>query len=282
MVKIALIQFNGNIDPAKNIEKIVLYTKESIDKGAQIICHQELATSFYFGIEQEIRHFGAAEPIPGPTTELMGEIAKKAGVVIIIPLFEKVTEGEFYNTAAVIGVDGKVLGRYRKTHIPEAKHPDGYILSEKFYFRLGNLGFPVFDTPFGVKFGVIICYDRHFPETGRLIALGGADILFVSAATVGLTCSLWEVELQFHAMSNVMYVGGVNRVGIDTGVSTSRRHIGSSVVINHRGEIIAQAGNKTDEIVYANLDLSPMYEFRRFCGYYRDRRPDIYSAICKA
>ncbi len=282
MVKIALIQFNADVDTAKNMEKIVRYTEESIANGAQIICHQELATSHYFCIEQETRHFAAAQTIPGPTTELIGGIAKKSGVMIIMPLFEKVIEGEYYNTAAVIGVDGKVVGMYRKTHIPMVKNPTGDSVYEKFYFCLGNLGFPVFDTPFDVKFGIIICYDRHFSETGRMIALGGADVLFVPSASAGLTCNLWEVELQFQAMSNVMYVGGVNRVGKDTGISSSGKHFGASMVINPRGEVIGRAGNETDEIVYAELNLELMREFRNYCGYYRDRRPGIYTTICQA
>ena len=281
MIKIALVQINAHIDKAKNIEKIVSYTRESIANGAQIICHQELATSHYFCIEQDTKHFTAAEMIPGPTTELMGELAKKSGVAIIMPLFEKVMDGEFYNTAAVIGTDGKVVGKYRKTHLPLAKTPDGEIVNEKFYFRPGNLGFPVFDTPFGFKFGIIICYDRHFAEVGRIIALGGAEVLFIPTATAGVTCNLWDVELQFHALSNVMYVAGVNRPGKDIGVSTSRKHLGSSMVVNPRGEIVVRAGNDTDEILYAELDLDLLREFRNFCGYYRDRRPDIYSAICR-
>jgi beta-ureidopropionase len=282
VVKIALVQFVADAQRAKNIEKIVRYTEESIANRAQIICHQELATSFYFCIEQDTRHFAAAETIPGPTVEMMGEIAKKSAVMIIMPLFEKTVEGAYYNTAAVIGADGKVVGIYRKTHIPLVKNPYGDNVYEKFYFRPGNMGFPVFDTPFGVKFGIIICYDRHFPEAGRMIALGGADVLFVPTATAGLTCDLWQVELQFHAMSNVMYVCGVNRVGKDTGISTTRKHLGSSMVVSYRGEVMARAGDESDEIVYADLDPAPLREFRNFCGYYRDRRPEIYSAISKA
>jgi len=279
MAKIALIQFNVDVDQAKNMEKIVRYTEESIASGAQIICHQELADGHYFCTEQETKHFAAAQTIPGPTTDLMGEIAKKSGVMIIMPIFEKAMEGEYYNTAAVIGADGKIVGKYRKTHIPLVKNPDGDSVYEKFYFRPGNLGFPVFDTPFGLKFGIIICYDRHFSETGRLIAMGGADLLFVPSASAGLTCNRWEVELQFHAMSNVMFVGGVNRVGKDKGISTSRKHFGSSMVVDFRGEVIARAGNETDEIVYADLDPSLVGEFRNYCGYYRDRRPGLYTGI---
>lgn len=281
MVKIALIQFIADINKNRNMEKILRYTEESIANGAQIICHQELATTYYFGIEQDIRHFSAAEVIPGPTTELIGKMARKHGVVIIIPLFEKAMEGEFYNTAAVIGTDGKVVGRYRKIHLPEGKASNGEFVSEKLYFRPGNLGFPVFDTPFGIKLGIIICYDRHFAETGRIVALGGAEVLFVPAATAGVTCKFWDVELRFHAISNVMYVGAVNRVGKDTGISTSRNHLGSSMVIDYHGEIIAQGGNETDEIVYAELNMDLLREYRNHCGYYRDRRPEIYSAICQ-
>jgi N-carbamoylputrescine amidase len=281
MVKVGLVQCSVDADRGKNLEKIVRLTEESIANGAQIICHHELATSPYFCIEQDIRHFAAAESIPGHTTELMGQIAKKSGVVIIVCLFEKAMEGEFYNTAVVLGTDGKVIGKYRKTHIPLIESSDGENVYEKFYFRPGNLGFPVFNTPFGVKFGIITCYDRHFAETGRMVALGGAEVLFVPSATAGVTTKFWEVELQFHAITNVMYVCGVNRVGKDTGISTSREHMGGTLAVNYRGEIMAQAGNERDEIVYGELDLEQLREFRSYCGYYRDRRPSIYAAICR-
>jgi len=206
----------------------------------------------------DIRHFATAESIPGHTTEVVGQIAKKS------------------NTA-----DGMVIGKYRKTHIPLIESSNGENVYEKFYFRPGNLGFPVFNTPFGVKFGIIICYDRHFTETGRMVALGGAEVLFVPSATAGVTTKFWEVELQYHAITNVMYVCGVNRVGKDTGISTSREHMGGTMAVNYRGEIMAQAGNERDEIVYAELDLEQLREFRSYCGYYRDRRPSIYAAICQ-
>jgi len=281
MLKVGLVQFSVDVDRKKNMGKMVRLTEESIANGAQIICHHELATSPYFCIEQNTSHFSAAEGVPGPTTELLGQIAKKSGAVIIVCLFEKAMEGEFYNTAVVLGTDGKVMGRYRKTHIPLLESSNGENVYEKFYFRPGNLGFPVFDTPFGLKFGIIICYDRHFAETGRMVALGGAEVLFVPSATAGVTTKFWEVELQYHAITNVMYVCGVNRVGKDTGISTSRKHLGGTMAINYRGEILGQAGNERDEIVYAELDLERLRQFRSYCGYYRDRRPSIYTTICR-
>lgn len=281
MVKVGLVQFNGDVDRAKNVEKMVRYTEESISNGAQIICHHELAPSPYFCIEQNTGHFAAAESIPGPTTDLIGELAEKSGAVIITSLFEKAMEGEFYNTAVALGTDGKVMGTYRKTHIPLIQGSNGENIYEKFYFRPGNLGFPVFDTPFDVRFGIIVCFDRHFAESGRMVALGGAEVLFVPAASAGVTTKCWEVELQFHAITNVMYVCGVNRVGKDTGVSTSRKHMGGTMAVNYCGEIMEQAGNERDEIVYAELDLHQLREFRSYCGYYRDRRPNIYTAICQ-
>jgi beta-ureidopropionase len=286
MVRIALIQFVADFDKNTNMEKIIRYTKESAENGAQIICHQELATTYYFGIDQELSHFKEAEVIPGKSTEIVGKIARELKVVIILPLFEKVVEGEYYNTAAVIGVEGEIMGRYRKTHIPEATSLDEEtgiekFYSEKFYFRPGNLGFPVFETPFGAKFGIIICYDRHFPEASRMVALGGADILFIPTATAGVTCKLWDVELRFLAMSNVFYVGGVNRVGRDTGILTPRKHLGSSIIVDPKGQIIAQAGNERDQIIYADVDLNAIRDLRNHCGYYRDRRPEIYSKICQ-
>jgi len=286
MVKIGLVQFVADFDKKINMEKILHYTRESIANGAQIICHQELATTYYFGIDQDLSHFKEAEVIPGYSTELVGEIAKEFGVVIILPLYEKVIEGEYYNTAAVIGTDGKVMGKYRKTHIPEAIAVDEgsgirKFYSEKFYFRPGNLGFPVFETPFGAKFGIIICYDRHFPEASRMIALGGADILFVPTSTAGVMCNLWEVELRFLALSNVFYVGGVNRVGRDTGLCTPRKHLGSSMIVDPRGELVTQAGNESDQIIYAEVDLDLIRDLRNHCGYYRDRRPEIYTKLCQ-
>jgi N-carbamoylputrescine amidase len=152
--------------------------------------------------------------------------------------------------------------------------------NEKFYFRPGDLGFPTFPTPFGARIGILICYDRHFPEAARILGLGGADIVFVPTVTSGMTRYLWDLELRAHAVTNIYYVCGVNKVGVDVGGST-RNHFGSSLIANPRGEIIAQANDTGEDVAIADVDVSVIPELRAMWGYYRDRRPDLYGALAE-
>ena len=246
-VRIGLVQtrWEGKITDEKtirtNIEKMIqkheAYTETAAKEGAHILCFQELFFGPYFCAEQKSHWYNFAEPIPGPISNRMSHLAKKHKIILIVPMYEEEMKGVYYNTAIVIDQDGQMLGKYRKTHIPLIESVTGQNVYEKFYFRPGNLGFPVFHTPFGVKFGIIVCYDRHFAETGRMVALGGAEVLFVPSATAGVTTRLWEVELQFHAITNAMFVCGVNRVNKDAGTLESRKHFGGTVAIDSRGEI---------------------------------------------
>ncbi len=282
MVKIAGAQFAGHADRDKNLEQIAQSVTEAADHGARVVCLPELSTSIYFCYEASHRHFDYAEPVPGPSTEEVSALAKRLGVSVILPLFERVAEGQFYNTAVVITSDGEIAGKYRKHSIPLSVAKDGRITAnEKMYFQPGNLGFPTFRLPEGLTIGILICYDRHFPEAARIIGLGGADVLFVPTNTCRAPMKdVWELELRAHAVANVYYVCGVNKVGIDDGGSPDA-FFGTSLIVDPSGKVIARAGDARDEIVYADIDLGALTEMRRLWPMYRDRRPDAYRPICE-
>lgn len=284
MIRIAAVQLQGHRDKEVNIEKASRLIREAAKQGAKIICLPELFTSIYFCYEWRQENFQLAEPIPGPTTEKMADLAREIQSVLICPIFEKSMTGEYYNSAAVLGPQGELLGKYQKSHIPlvvSKTENEERVWNEKYYFRPGKMGFPAFPTPFGVTIGILICYDRHFPEAARAVALNGADILFVpTAASAGFTRNIWEIELRAHAASNILYVCGLNRVGRDFGGS-DRSWFGSSVIINPRGEILAQASDTKEEIIMADVDPGLIAEVRNFWNYYRDRRPEIYGDLAK-
>ena len=279
MVRIAGVQFVGHVDREANVRTAIRLVREAAGRGAKIICLPELFSTMYFCVETRQEYFDWAEPIPGPTIDRMAEVARETGTVLIAPIFERAPDGLFYNAAAVLDPDGRVIGKYRKSSIPfmdvaRSSEPRG---NEKFYFEPGDLGFPTFPTPFG-RIGILICYDRHFPEAARVLGLDGAEIVFVPTATTGMTQYLWDLELRAHAVTNIYYVCGVNRVGVDVGGS-ARNHFGSSVIVNPRGEILARGSDTHEDIVTADLDLSAIPELRALWGYYRDRRPDMYGPV---
>ncbi len=278
--KAAMIQFTGAHDKEKNIEKAQKYVAEAAEAGAQIVCLQELFNTKYFCYEENPDYWDFAEPIPGPAVDAMSALAKKHNIVLVAPIYEKAMEGELYNTAVILGTDGEIMGKYRKTSIPLVK-TKSLVGNEKYYFKPGNLGFPVWQTPFGVNIGVMICYDRHFPEHARLLALNGADLVFVPTATGGMSRYLWEIELQAHAIDNIYYIGGVNRVGFDDGGSEHQSYYGSSFFSSPKGEILSQASDDQDEIVYAEIDTSIIGDLRNEWGFFRDRRPDAYAGIAE-
>lgn len=265
------------IEKIKNamIEKHIKMIDEAVKKGVQILCLQELFYGPYFCAEQKTKWYGLVEKVPdGTTTKLMQEVAKKYGIVIVVPVYEEEITGVYYNTAAVIDGDGKYLGKYRKHHIP---HCDPGFW-EKFYFKPGNLGFPVFKTAFA-DIGVYICYDRHFPEGARALGLNGAEIVFNPSATVaGLSEYLWELEQPAHAVANGYFVGAINRVGKEAPWNIGEFY-GSSYFCSPRGKIIAQASRDKDEIVVADLDLDEIKEVRNVWQFYRDRRPEAYGEL---
>jgi beta-ureidopropionase len=258
-----------------NLDKTLRHVEQAAREGVQILCMQEIFTTPYFCAEQNPRWFDTVEPVPnGPTVRLMQEQAKRHGMVIVVPIYEEDGQGIHYNTAAVIDADGRYLGKYRKNHIPHC-HPGFW---EKFYFRPGNLGYPVFETAFG-KVGVYICYDRHFPEGARALGLAGAEIVFNPSATVaGLSEYLWKLEQPAHAVANAYFVGAINRVGTEAPWNIGEFY-GQSYFCDPRGQIIAEASRDRDELVTAELDLEQIREVRRVWQFYRDRRPDTYGAL---
>jgi N-carbamoylputrescine amidase len=244
-------------------------------KGVQVLCFQEVFTQPYFCPSQDAKWYAAAEAIPdGPTTKLMQELAKKHAMVIVVPLYEEDGTGVYYNTAAVIDADGTYLGKYRKNHIPHTA--PGFW--EKFYFRPGNLGYPVFDTRYA-KVGVYICYDRHFPEGARELGLNGAEVVFNPSATVaGLSEYLWKLEQPAHAVANAYFVGAINRVGYEAPWNIGEFY-GQSYFCDPRGQFVAEASRDRTELLTAELDLDQIREVRNVWQFYRDRRPETYEAI---
>src|SRR3989339_47053 len=259
------------------IEKHLKMIDDAAKQKVQLLCLQELFYGPYFCAEQKTKWYDMVEKIPdGHTTKLMQEVAKKHNMVIIVPVYEEEMTGVFYNTAAVINADGTYLGKYRKTHIPHCK--PGFW--EKFYFRPGNLGYPVFETA-RAKVGVYICYDRHFPEGARALGLNGAEIVFNPSATVaGLSEYLWKLEQPAHAVANGYFVGAVNRVGHEAPWNIGEFY-GSSYFCDPRGPGLARAARDKDELVVADLNLDEIQEVRNVWQFYRDRRPETYELITK-
>src|SRR5262247_2956809 len=245
--------------------------------GVQVLCFQEIFTQPYFCPSQDRKWYAAAEAVPdGHTTRFMQEYAKKYRMVMVVPVYEEAMTGVYYNTAAVIDADGKYLGKYRKTHIPQVD-PGFY---EKFFFKPGDLGFPVFDTAY-VKLGVYICYDRHFPEGWRALALNGAEYIVNPSATVaGLSQYLWELEQPAAAVANGCYIGAVNRVGSEQPWNIGRFY-GSAYFVNPRGKIIAKASEDKDELLVADMDWDMVREVRNLWQFYRDRRPETYANLAQ-
>ena len=259
------------------IDKHVPMIRQAAAAGSQIVCLQEIFYGPYFCAEQTIRWYDSTEPIPdGPTTRLMRDLARELKIAIVLPIYEVEGAGIYYNTAAIIDNQGNYLGKYRKTHIPHVA--PGFW--EKFYFRPGNLGFPVFDLGF-CKIGVYICYDRHFPEGARALGLNGAEIVFNPSATVaGLSEYLWKLEQPAHAAANGYFVGAINRVGTEAPWNIGEFY-GQSYFADPRGQIIAQASRDQDEVLTTDLDLDLIAEVRKTWQFYRDRRPDMYGDLVK-
>lgn len=259
------------------IDKHVKLIGEAAKKGAKILCLQEIFYGPYFCAEQETRWYHFTEPVPdGPTVKLMQKLAKKHKMVLIVPIYEVEQAGVYYNTAAVIDADGKFLGKYRKNHIPHTK--PGFW--EKFYFKPGNLGYPVFETAYA-KVGVYICYDRHFPEGARALGLNGAEIVFNPSATVaGLSEYLWKLEQPAHAVANGYFVGAINRVGHEAPWNIGEFY-GQSYFCDPRGQIVAEAPRDKDAVVVADLNLDMIDQVRSTWQFFRDRRPETYGALTK-
>ena len=271
------VSLEGSTDEIKKrmIDKHLPLIEAAGRKGVQVLCLQELFYGPYFCAEQKTRWYELTEQIPdGPTTRLFQDIAKRLGMVIVLPIYEEEISGVYYNTAAVIDADGTYLGKYRKHHIPQVA--PGFW--EKYYFRPGNTGYPVFQTAVG-KVGVYICYDRHFPEGARILGLNGAEIVFNPSATVaGLSEYLWKLEQPAHAVANGYFVGAINRVGVEAPWNIGEFY-GQSYFCDPRGRFVAEGSRDQDELVVADLDLDLIKEVRNTWQFYRDRRPETYGAI---
>lgn len=274
MIRAAILQTEWTGDKESMIDVHEKYAREAAAEGAQVMCFQELFYGPYFCQVQETEYYDYAEAIPdGPTTKRFQALAKELNMVLVLPMYELEKPGFLYNTAAVIDADGTYLGKYRKTHIPQVK---GFW--EKFYFRPGNLGYPIFETAVG-KVGVYICYDRHFPEGWRALGLAGAEIVFNPSATSrGLSSYLWQLEQTASAAANMYFVGAINRVGIES--LGDNDFYGTSYFANPRGQFVdGTASDQNAELVIRELDLDLIAETRNQWAFYRDRRPDAYGSL---
>jgi len=277
--RLGLVQTACAADPNQNLAKAVWKIREAASRGAQIVCLEELFRSEYFCREENAELFALAEPVPGPTTETLGVLARELSVVIVASLFERRAAGLYHNTAAVIDADGALLGTYRKTHIPD--DPCYY---EKFYFTPGDLGFPSFETRYG-RIAVLVCWDQWYPEAARLAALGGPTVLFYPTA-IGwhqhekeqhgaAQRDAWITVQRAHAITNGVYVAAVNRVGVER----TLEFWGSSFVAGPFGEILAQASTDKEETLVVDCDPRQVEEVRRNWPFLRDRRIDAYGPI---
>jgi beta-ureidopropionase len=275
-VRAALIQAQANMDKQQAIDKHIKMIADAAGQGAQVVGLQEIFHGPYFCAEQDSKWYATAEPEDGPTVSRMREVAREHGLVLIVPWYEEAQPGVYYNTACVIERDGSVLGKYRKTHIPQV----GPCFWEKFYFKPGNLGYPVWDTSVG-RIGLIICYDRHFPEVARELGLKGAELVFNPSATVeSLSRYLWELEQPAHAVANGFWVAASNRVGVEAPLNPNKFY-GSSYFCSPRGKIVAQASDSEDEVLVADIDLDEIREVRNTWQFFRDRRPETYGDLAR-
>lgn len=281
LVKVGLVQMSCSANPNENLKKTIEKIRLAAEKGAQIICLQELFRSLYFCDVEDYDNFKLAESIPGPSTESLGKVAKELGVVIIASLFEKRTQGIYHNTTAVLDADGSYLGKYRKMHIPD--DPAYY---EKFYFTPGDLGYQVFKTKFAT-IGVLICWDQWYPEAARITSLMGAEILFYPTA-IGWALSqndatndeqyqAWQTIQRAHAVANGVHVVSVNRVGKEADM----QFWGGSFISNPFGRLLYKAAHDKEDIHVEEIDLSQSDSYRIHWPFMRDRRIDSYQPITK-
>ncbi|MDP4285522.1 MAG: carbon-nitrogen hydrolase [Bacteroidota bacterium] len=280
-VNVALVQSHCVADKQSNLARAIEKIKEAAAKGAQIVCLQELFTSLYFCDVEDYENFKLAEPVPGPSTDTLGQLAADLKVVIIASMFEKRAQGLYHNTTAVIDADGSFLGKYRKMHIPD--DPAFY---EKFYFTPGDLGYKTFKTKYA-HIGVLICWDQWYPEAARITSLMGAEILFYptaigwataqDAATNKEQFDAWQTIQRSHAVANGVHVVSVNRVGFEQ--DGAMKFWGGSFVANPFGSIIQQASHDEEEILVVEIDVSKTDTYRTHWPFLRDRRIDSYQPI---
>jgi len=279
IVKVALVQMSCDQKPEANLKKAIARIGEVARKGAQIVCLQELFRSQYFCQTEDIELFKLAETIPGPTTDALGKVARQKQVVIVASIFEKRAAGVYHNTAVIIGAGGKLVGRYRKMHIP-----DDPLYYEKFYFTPGDLGFQTHNTEYA-RIGALVCWDQWFPEAARLTALSGAEFIFYPTAIGWLPAeaeemnqaqhSAWETIQRAHAIANGVYVVAVNRVGSESKLT----FWGQSFVADPFGRVIAKASADNEEVLVVDCDLDEIEKTRQNWPFLRDRRIDAYDKL---
>jgi N-carbamoylputrescine amidase len=285
IVTLGLVQMRCDPEPEANLNKAVARIRQAADAGAQIICLQELFRSPYFCQRQDASLFDLAEPIPGPSTERLAQVARETGTVVIGSLFERRAAGVYHNTAVVLDSNAGLLGIYRKMHIP-----DDPLYFEKYYFTPGDLGFRAFDTRFG-RIGVLVCWDQWYPEGARLTALRGADILFYPTA-IGwhprekaefgeAQLQAWQLIQRSHALANGVYVAAVNRVGHEGAADGGLDFWGSSFVSDPFGGLLEQAARDREEVLVVECDPRRLEDVRRNWPFLRDRRIDAYSDITR-
>ncbi|WP_406270694.1 acyltransferase [Actinacidiphila glaucinigra] len=278
VVRAALVQATWTGDTESMIAKHEEHAREAAAGGARVIGFQEVFNSPYFCQVQEAENYRWAERVPdGPTVQRMQTLARETGMVTVVPVYEIEQDGFYYNTAAVIDADGSYLGKYRKHHIPQVK---GFW--EKYYFKPGNLGWPVFDTAVG-KVGVYICYDRHFPEGWRALGLAGAQLVYNPSATHrGLSSYLWQLEQPAAAVANEYFVAAINRVGQEP-VYGDNDFYGTSYFVDPRGQFVGDvASDKEEQLIVRDLDFDLIPAVRQQWAFYRDRRPDAYGTLTEA
>lgn len=287
-LKIGILQQHNIADTKKNIERLAENITDLAQRGAELVVLQELHNSLYFCQTEDVNNFDLAEPIPGPSTNFYGELARKLGIVLVTSLFEKRAAGLYHNTAVVIEKDGTIAGKYRKMHIPD--DPAYY---EKFYFTPGDIGFHPIDTSVG-RLGVLVCWDQWYPEAARLMALQGAELLIYPTA-IGYESSdteaeqqrqreAWTTVMRGHAVANGLPVIAVNRVGHESDPSEQTGGIqfwGSSFVAGSQGELLYRASDNEEESVILNIDLDHSEQVRRWWPFLRDRRIDEYKDLTK-
>jgi N-carbamoylputrescine amidase len=280
---LGLVQMKCDAQPARNLERGIQGIEDAARRGAEIICLPELFLSHYFCQRTHPSLFDLAEPIPGPTTERLGPLARSLGKVIVASLFEKRAAGVFHNTAVVFDADGSMLGIYRKMHIP-----DDPLYHEKYYFAPGDMGFRTFETRFG-RIGVLVCWDQWFPEAARLTALQGAQVLLYPTA-IGWhphekaefgaqQHEAWEISQRAHAIHNGVYVAAVNRIGHEGPKDAGLEFWGASFVSDPLGVVLAQGSHDNEEILIAECDPARSEDVRRNWPFLRDRRIDAYGGL---
>jgi beta-ureidopropionase len=274
LVRAALVQAKWTGDKASMLDQHEQYARQAAAAGAQVIGFQEVFSSPYFCQVQEAEHYRWAEAVPdGPTVGRFQALARELGIVVVLPVYEVEQSGFYYNTAAVLDADGTFLGKYRKHHIPQVK---GFW--EKYYFKPGNLGYPVFETAVG-RIGVYICYDRHFPEGWRALGLNGAQLVYNPSATSrGLSAYLWQLEQPAAAVANEYFIAAINRVGVEE--YGDNDFYGTSYFVDPRGQLVGEpASDKEEELVVRDLDFDLIDTVRQQWAFYRDRRPETYGPL---